>query len=134
MTSSKLLLIIRKRNLYSNGTVALEIELAFLKDKLQEIQSPIVFAHNDLQENNILHNATTHELHFIDFEYSNYNYRGFDFGNHFCEWTIEYSDKLEHGFQVCLLIEILISFYFTFRLLWTIILQKNKKLTFSTAI
>jgi len=24
----------------------------------------------------------------IDFEYANYNFRGFDFGNFFCEWTI----------------------------------------------
>jgi choline/ethanolamine kinase len=83
-----------------------------LKDKLREIPSPIVFSHNDLQENNILRNGSTQELHFIDFEYSNYNYRGFDFGNHFCEWTIEYSDKLENGFQVCsLLIFFSLSLY-----------------------
>ncbi|XP_026221406.1 choline/ethanolamine kinase-like [Anabas testudineus] len=27
----------------------------------------------------------------IDFEYSSYNYRGFDFGNHFCEWMYDYT-------------------------------------------
>lgn len=27
----------------------------------------------------------------IDFEYSSYNYRGFEFGNHFCEWMYDYS-------------------------------------------
>uniref|UniRef100_A0A8C7XHI3 ethanolamine kinase n=1 Tax=Oryzias sinensis TaxID=183150 RepID=A0A8C7XHI3_9TELE len=30
-------------------------------------------------------------LMLIDFEYSSYNYRGFDFGNHFCEWMYDYT-------------------------------------------
>ncbi|XP_075438371.1 uncharacterized protein LOC142477426, partial [Ascaphus truei] len=29
-------------------------------------------------------------LMLIDFEYSSYNYRGFDMGNHFCEWMYNY--------------------------------------------
>uniref|UniRef100_A0A8C6P6D5 ethanolamine kinase n=1 Tax=Nothobranchius furzeri TaxID=105023 RepID=A0A8C6P6D5_NOTFU len=36
------------------------------------------------------HNSTDH-LMLIDFEYSSYNYRGFDFGNHFCEWMYDYT-------------------------------------------
>uniref|UniRef100_A0A8C6P688 ethanolamine kinase n=1 Tax=Nothobranchius furzeri TaxID=105023 RepID=A0A8C6P688_NOTFU len=58
--------------------------------------SPVVFCHNDVQEGNILvleekdHNSTDH-LMLIDFEYSSYNYRGFDFGNHFCEWMYDYT-------------------------------------------
>jgi len=31
------------------------------------------------------------ELHAIDYEYGSYNYRGYEFGNHFCEWIIDYS-------------------------------------------
>uniref|UniRef100_A0A8C1G1C8 ethanolamine kinase n=1 Tax=Cyprinus carpio TaxID=7962 RepID=A0A8C1G1C8_CYPCA len=31
------------------------------------------------------------KLMLIDFEYSSYNYRGFDFGNHFCEWIYDYT-------------------------------------------
>ncbi|TSK38336.1 Carnitine O-palmitoyltransferase 1, liver isoform [Bagarius yarrelli] len=31
------------------------------------------------------------KLMLIDFEYSSYNYRGFDFGNHFCEWVYNYT-------------------------------------------
>jgi thiamine kinase-like enzyme len=31
------------------------------------------------------------DLFFIDYEYGCYNYRGFDFGNHFCEWTLDYT-------------------------------------------
>ncbi|KAF9978974.1 hypothetical protein BGZ73_007861 [Actinomortierella ambigua] len=34
------------------------------------------------------------ELVVIDFEYAGYNTRGFDIGNHFCEWTADYhSDR-----------------------------------------
>jgi thiamine kinase-like enzyme len=111
----------RKKKLYSNDPLSLDAELNFLKEKLKEIPSPILFSHNDLQENNILHNNVTHELHFIDFEYSNYNYRGFDFGNHFCEWMIEYSDKLENGFQVCFLSPFAEFFFSRDRSLWRII-------------
>ena len=31
-------------------------------------------------------------LRLIDFEYSNYGYRGFEFGNHFCEWMYDYTN------------------------------------------
>uniref|UniRef100_A0A4W3IZI9 ethanolamine kinase n=1 Tax=Callorhinchus milii TaxID=7868 RepID=A0A4W3IZI9_CALMI len=31
------------------------------------------------------------KLMLIDFEYSSYNYRGFDMGNHFCEWMYDYT-------------------------------------------
>ena len=45
-----------------------------------------VFSHNDLLSGNILllHSG---ELRFIDFEYGAYNFRGYDFGNHFCEYA-----------------------------------------------
>jgi thiamine kinase-like enzyme len=71
-----------------------------LVEKLKETHSPVVFCHNDLQENNILYNKEREELHFIDFEYAKYNHRGFDIGNHFCEYMIEYNSKLENGFKV----------------------------------
>ncbi|MEQ2174744.1 hypothetical protein GOODEAATRI_011054, partial [Goodea atripinnis] len=35
--------------------------------------------------------TSTERLMLIDFEYSSYNYRGFDFGNHFCEWMYDYT-------------------------------------------
>uniref|UniRef100_A0A8C8IT92 ethanolamine kinase n=1 Tax=Oncorhynchus tshawytscha TaxID=74940 RepID=A0A8C8IT92_ONCTS len=35
--------------------------------------------------------TSTGKLMLIDFEYSSYNYRGFDFGNHFCEWCYDYT-------------------------------------------
>uniref|UniRef100_A0A1A8HXW3 Ethanolamine kinase n=2 Tax=Nothobranchius kuhntae TaxID=321403 RepID=A0A1A8HXW3_NOTKU len=74
----------------------LPAELQSLCALLAATPSPVVFCHNDVQEGNILileekdHNSTDH-LMLIDFEYSSYNYRGFDFGNHFCEWMYDYT-------------------------------------------
>ncbi|XP_037623739.1 choline/ethanolamine kinase [Sebastes umbrosus] len=74
----------------------LPAELESLRALLAATPSPVVFCHNDVQEGNILmlkdedHNLTD-RLMLIDFEYSSYNYRGFDFGNHFCEWMYDYT-------------------------------------------
>ncbi|NXV57988.1 CHKB kinase, partial [Molothrus ater] len=66
-------------------------------DLLEATPSPVVFCHNDVQEGNILllagHEASSDRLMLIDFEYSSYNYRGFDLGNHFCEWVYSYSHE-----------------------------------------
>ncbi|XP_034031394.1 choline/ethanolamine kinase [Thalassophryne amazonica] len=71
-------------------------ELGSLRALLAETKSPVVFCHNDVQEGNILilgeqDQTSTGKLMLIDFEYSSYNYRGFDFGNHFCEWMYDYT-------------------------------------------
>uniref|UniRef100_A0A671MFG7 ethanolamine kinase n=1 Tax=Sinocyclocheilus anshuiensis TaxID=1608454 RepID=A0A671MFG7_9TELE len=63
---------------------------------LESTPSPVVFCHNDLQEGNILllssrENTDRQRLMLIDFEYSSYNYRGFDIGNFFCEWAYDYT-------------------------------------------
>ncbi|BES87852.1 choline ethanolamine [Nesidiocoris tenuis] len=90
-------------------------ELVWLKEFLVGIKSPVVFCHNDLQEGNILLREransdldltngndvtengnvrmTSDSLVVIDFEYCSYNYRGFDFANHFCEWFYDYSNQ-----------------------------------------
>ncbi|XP_027765313.1 choline/ethanolamine kinase-like [Empidonax traillii] len=69
---------------------------AVVSDLLESTPSPVVFCHNDVQEGNILllagHEASpSDKLMLIDFEYSSYNYRGFDIGNHFCEWVYNYT-------------------------------------------
>ncbi len=62
------------------------------------VASPVVFAHNDLLAGNILvrtgsaaaaERAADAEggLVFVDVEYAAYNFRGFDIGNHFCEFS-----------------------------------------------
>ncbi|XP_073785310.1 choline kinase alpha isoform X3 [Danio rerio] len=71
-------------------------EMDNLKCLLESTPSPVVFCHNDLQEGNILllngrENTDRQRLMLIDFEYSSYNYRGFDIGNFFCEWTYDYT-------------------------------------------
>ncbi|XP_077568272.1 choline/ethanolamine kinase isoform X2 [Stigmatopora nigra] len=60
----------------------LPAELKELRELLANTPSPVVFCHNDVQEDRLM---------LIDFEYSSYNYRGFDFGNHFCEWMYDYT-------------------------------------------
>lgn len=39
------------------------------------------------QHGNVLRRKDNGRLLLIDYEYANYNYRGFDIGNHFCEWV-----------------------------------------------
>uniref|UniRef100_A0A672GH70 Ethanolamine kinase n=1 Tax=Salarias fasciatus TaxID=181472 RepID=A0A672GH70_SALFA len=74
----------------------LPAELESLRALLAATPSPVVFCHNDVQEGNILildkrDHSPTERLMLIDFEYSSYNYRGFDLGNHFCEWMYDYT-------------------------------------------
>ncbi|XP_020790504.1 choline kinase alpha isoform X1 [Boleophthalmus pectinirostris] len=70
-------------------------EMDSLMALLSSTLSPVVFCHNDCQEGNILllngGQSSQQKLMLIDFEYSSYNYRGFDIGNHFCEWMYDYN-------------------------------------------
>ncbi|XP_068170133.1 choline kinase alpha isoform X2 [Antennarius striatus] len=80
-------------------------EMEMLKSLLESIHSPVVFCHNDCQEGNILllkgrQKSDKEKLMFIDFEYSSYNYRGFDIGNHFCEWIYDYNTDEPPFFKV----------------------------------
>ncbi|KAG0712215.1 Choline kinase alpha [Chionoecetes opilio] len=81
-------------------------EMEFLRQVVAKVQSPVVFAHNDMQEGNILLKtgpkpATGNDrIALIDFEYCSYNYRGFDLANHFCEWMYEYKLPVHPYFTV----------------------------------
>lgn len=67
-------------------------------------QSPtidiLLFSHNDVHENNIIINDCCDKvgkldyktLRFIDVEFSEYGYRGFEFANHFNEWMFDYTN------------------------------------------
>ncbi|XP_014373255.1 choline kinase alpha [Alligator sinensis] len=71
-------------------------EIKSLRSLLEATSSPVVFCHNDCQEGNVLllegrEDSENQKLMLIDFEYSSYNYRGFDIGNHFCEWMYDYT-------------------------------------------
>lgn len=74
----------------------LNAEVDFVERFLDAIHSPIIFSHNDLQEGNILLMekeavGDAEDLALIDFEYCDYNYRGFDLGNHMCEYGLDYA-------------------------------------------
>jgi thiamine kinase-like enzyme len=56
---------------------------------LLELRSPVVLCHNDLQEGNVMWDGNPQQqVQLIDFEYCSSGYRGFDIGNHFCEWAV----------------------------------------------
>ncbi|TRY52352.1 Choline/ethanolamine kinase [Cryptosporidium tyzzeri] len=63
-----------------------------LELKLYSPAFSLVFAHNDLQENNLL--QTQNNIRMIDYEYSAINFAGADIANYFCEYIYDYcSDK-----------------------------------------
>ncbi|KAF9112456.1 hypothetical protein BGX27_003378 [Mortierella sp. AM989] len=76
------------------GFEKLLVEFDEVQRELTAVHSPLVFAHNDTQYGNILRTKDeSGELVVIDFEYAGYNTRGFDIGNHFCEWTADYHSE-----------------------------------------
>ncbi|KAL5200940.1 hypothetical protein ABZP36_035294 [Zizania latifolia] len=62
-------------------------EVKELKDLLDLLHAPVVFAHNDLLSGNLMLNDLEEKLYFIDFEYGSYSYRGYDIANHFNEYA-----------------------------------------------
>uniref|UniRef100_H2Y500 ethanolamine kinase n=1 Tax=Ciona savignyi TaxID=51511 RepID=H2Y500_CIOSA len=77
----------------SDGPVDTELE-ARLRAEVRELElllvdlnSPLVFCHNDLLVHNIIYNEEEGNLSFIDYEYAGYNYQAADIGNHFCEFA-----------------------------------------------
>lgn len=62
-------------------------EIRWVKDFLATVDSPVVFAHNDLLSGNILFRQYDDKILFVDFEYGSHNFRGFDLGNHFNEYA-----------------------------------------------
>ncbi|CAF2039128.1 unnamed protein product, partial [Rotaria magnacalcarata] len=74
-------------------------EFEQLKKLLSTIDSPVCFTHNDFQPGNILRlKSHCDSFTVIDFEYCSYNYRGFDIGNHFCEFMFDYKSATEWPF------------------------------------
>ncbi|KAL0125429.1 hypothetical protein PUN28_004508 [Cardiocondyla obscurior] len=65
----------------------LEKEYQMLKSTLSKVNSPVVFAHNDLLLGNVLYNSKQESVVFIDYEYTAFNYQAFDIANHFTEFA-----------------------------------------------
>lgn len=66
----------------------MDADLCALRARLPP--SPLVFGHNDLQHGNILLSARDLSVTFVDFEYAGPVERGFDIGNHWCEWGSDF--------------------------------------------
>ncbi|KAG5191711.1 kinase-like domain-containing protein, partial [Tribonema minus] len=82
--------------------------VAELRARLAATPSPTVFCHNDLQYGNVMYTCAedggsggsdggSGGLYLIDYEYASYNPRGFDVGNHFCEWCADYRGAAPHA-------------------------------------
>ena len=46
-----------------------------------------ILCHNDLNHGNLLYDEAKSEVWAVDLEFAGFNHRGFDLGNHFCEWA-----------------------------------------------
>jgi len=66
-------------------------EVNFLKDVLAKEKNSLVFSHNDLHALNILVLDKTEQVKLVDYEYSCYNYRGYDIANFLNESAISYT-------------------------------------------
>lgn len=71
--------------------VVLEKEYHLLENTLSKINSPVVYAHNDLLLGNVLYNKEQENVIFIDYEYTAFNYQAFDIANHFAEFAGNYT-------------------------------------------
>jgi len=78
-------------------TLTSEEETAFLKKHLPKKPESVCFSHNDIHSQNILVLDNTNKLLVIDYEYSCYNYRGYDIANLFNESMFEYQSN-EHPY------------------------------------
>jgi thiamine kinase-like enzyme len=82
----------------------LGLALKELEARLEAVQSPLVFAHGDLQHGNIMmeKGCSGPKIFLIDYEYSLPQCpRGFDLANHFCEWGYDFNAEADsHNQQV----------------------------------
>ena len=84
---------------------------------MEGLNSPMVFSHNDLNRRNILikqeDGATEMQLYLIDFDWTNYNYRGLDLGQYFAYWRQKEFDFVYVDFpsdqQMCVFIDAYIN-------------------------
>ncbi|CAK4691297.1 hypothetical protein LEN26_000487 [Aphanomyces euteiches] len=74
---------------------AMARDIEALEELVATVDSPVVFCHNDLQYGNIMV-TDDNDAVLIDFEYSHYNPRGYDLGNHFSEWCYNYHGDSPH--------------------------------------
>ncbi|CAG2179981.1 unnamed protein product, partial [Oppiella nova] len=89
---------IRKNNYQTLMDTDLIAEIAWVRKAVVDVNSPIVFSHNDFNRRNILVRKTggnpigDSDIFIIDFDFSCYMYRGSDFGDYFINYCQEELD------------------------------------------
>ncbi|XP_026820062.1 ethanolamine kinase [Rhopalosiphum maidis] len=85
---------LRFRKIFTQGIENLRADIEPLKALLENIESPVVFCHNDLLLGNILLQSDDTvsgrrpvSVAFIDYEYAMFNNQAFDIANHFIEFA-----------------------------------------------
>jgi len=81
-------------------TLVDEEEIAFLKELCPKNPESVVFSHNDLHSANVLSLLKDQRLLLIDYEYSDYNYRGYDIANVFSESMFKYGHHLHPYYEL----------------------------------
>lgn len=81
----------------------LQSEFEELYEHLAQLNSPVVFCHNDLLLGNVIFTEHENRITFIDYEYGDNNFQAFDIGNHFTEFAgvdeIDYARYPDESFQ-----------------------------------
>ncbi|XP_054157310.1 choline/ethanolamine kinase-like [Oppia nitens] len=84
--------LIDELNCETLKTVNMSDEINWIKDKIIELGSPMVFSHNDLCSVNIMvledneYNKSEDQILICDYEFASYGYRGQDIGSVINEW------------------------------------------------
>jgi len=81
---------VEKKLIKEISTLASKDEIEFLKSIAPKGEKSVVFSHNDLHSQNVLVLDKNNKFQLIDYEYSDYNYRGYDIANLFNETMFEY--------------------------------------------
>lgn len=75
-----------------------EADVKIIVEMLPKVNSRIVFTHNDINRSNVMMRNSDTDVRLIDYEFSSYNYRAFDLGNHFALKIFDLgAAKLETG-------------------------------------
>lgn len=99
----EIFLLHRLRSLGLPDAAQLRADFEALYARLSALNSPVVFAHNDLLLGNVIYEEATDRVAFIDYEYAAHNYQAYDIGNHFTEFagidSIDYARYPDREFQ-----------------------------------
>jgi ethanolamine kinase len=93
--------LIEKYNCETLKKYDIKYQIEWIKKRIIDIDSPILFCHNDFHGANILvtqpSNNSDEKIVLCDFEYSGYSYRGLDFGTLFIEWGRDANEFMKIG-------------------------------------